>query len=189
MAEKSSRTKKLEKMPGNFWQRAATGMSRGLDKMGITQEDDYGTLRADLTKPRPKPQTMPRDLEAESKMERYEEGPFKGMPKDVKPLRKGGKVMKKISEYGGMEKYASKAAMKKHEAKETPMEEKLEKKMGKGMARADMQKVATGAVKKHEKAMHGMAGGGKACGGKMKYAKGGSIDGCATKGKTKGRMV
>ena len=158
MAEKSSRTKKLEKMPGNFWQRAATGMSRGLDKMGVTQEDEYGTLRADLTKPRPKPQTTPRDLEAESKMERYEEGPFKGMPKDVKPLRKGGKVMN---------------------------EGKMEKKMGRGMAKADMQKVATGAVKKHEKAMHGMA-----CGGKVKkYAKGGSIDGCATKGKTKGRMV
>lgn len=30
----------------------------------------------------------------------------------------------------------------------------------------------------------------KACGGAMKkYAKGGSIDGCATKGKTKGKMV
>jgi hypothetical protein len=30
----------------------------------------------------------------------------------------------------------------------------------------------------------------KACGGSMKkYAKGGSIDGCATKGKTKGKMV
>ena len=102
----------------------------------------------------------------------------------MKKYAKGG-----ISEYGGMEKYASKAAMKKHEAKETPAEEKLEKKMGKNMARATMQKVAKGEVKKHEKAMHGMKKGGMACGGMKKYAKGGSIDGCAQRGKTKGRMV
>ena len=50
------------------------------------------------------------------------------------------------------------------------------KKEGRGMAKADMQKVATKAVKKHEKSMHGMK-------------KGGAIDGCATKGKTKGTMV
>ena len=105
-------------------------------------------------------------------------------------FKKGGKVMKKISEYGGMEKYASKAAMKKHEAKETPMEEKMEKKMGKNMARAQMQKVASKAVKRHEKTMHGMKKGGMACGTK-KYATGGSVrgDGCAQRGKTKGRMV
>tara|TARA_R110000787_G_scaffold49618_3_gene118846 strand:+ start:943 stop:1350 length:408 start_codon:yes stop_codon:yes gene_type:complete len=41
-----------------------------------------------------------------------------------------------------------------------------------------MQKVATRAVKGHEKRMHG-----------KKMAAGGSIDGCAVKGKTKGRMV
>ena len=39
-----------------------------------------------------------------------------------------------------------------------------------------MKKVAAKAVKGHEKKMHGMA-------------KGGSIDGCATKGKTKGTMI
>lgn len=61
----------------------------------------------------------------------------------------------------------------------------MEKKMGKGVAKADMQKVAGKAVKGHEKRMHGMKSGGMA----KKYAKGGSIDGCATKGKTKGRMV
>jgi phosphoserine phosphatase len=52
-----------------------------------------------------------------------------------------------------------------------------------GMAHSDMakdkpmmKKVAAKAVKGHEKKMHGMA-------------KGGSIDGCATKGKTKGTMI
>jgi hypothetical protein len=35
--------------------------------------------------------------------------------------------LKKISEYGGKEKYASKAAMKKHEAKESKKMEAKEK--------------------------------------------------------------
>lgn len=83
-----------------------------------------------------------------------------------------------LKEYGGAEKYKSKAAMKKHESAETPSEEKLEAKMGKGMARATMQKMASNAVKSHEKRMHGKG-----------MAKGGSVDGCATRGKTKGRMV
>jgi hypothetical protein len=39
-----------------------------------------------------------------------------------------------------------------------------------------MEKVANKAVKGHEKRLHGMA-------------KGGSVDGCASKGKTKGKMV
>jgi hypothetical protein len=34
-----------------------------------------------------------------------------------------------------------------------------------------------------------MKKGGMACGGMKKYAKGGAIDGVATKGKTKGTMV
>jgi hypothetical protein len=69
-------------------------------------------------------------------------------------------------------------------------ENKMMKKEGRGMAKADMQKVAGKAVKKHEKAMHGMKKGGMACGTK-KYATGGSVrgDGCAQRGKTKGRMV
>ena len=45
-----------------------------------------------------------------------------------------------------------------------------------------MKKVATKAVKAHEKRMHGMAGGGKV--GQLSKA-----DGCATKGKSKGKMV
>ncbi len=56
-----------------------------------------------------------------------------------------------------------------------------------GMAHSDMakdkpmmKKVAKEEVKAHEKAMHGKKAG---------YAKGGSIDGCAVRGKTKGTMV
>jgi hypothetical protein len=65
-----------------------------------------------------------------------------------------------------------------------------------GMAHSDMakdkpviKKVAKEEVKKHEKAMHGMKKGGMTCGPARKMAKGGSIDGCATKGKTKGTMI
>jgi hypothetical protein len=48
------------------------------------------------------------------------------------------------------------------------------------------KKGAPPAMLKHEKAE---AKGKKMMGGGMAYAKGGSIDGCATKGKTKGKMV
>ena len=63
-------------------------------------------------------------------------------------------------------------------AKKMPSEGKLEAKMGKNMARATMQKMASRAVKSHEQRMHGKG-----------MAAGGSVDGCATRGKTKGRMV
>ena len=59
-------------------------------------------------------------------------------------------------------------------------ESAMMKKMGRGMTKAAMQKVASKVVKGHEKRMHGMQ-------------KGGSVsaraDGCAQRGKTKGRMV
>jgi hypothetical protein len=47
----------------------------------------------------------------------------------AKKMAKGGAA---ISEYGGKEKYASKAAMMKHEKKESPKMEKKEKKMAFG---------------------------------------------------------
>jgi hypothetical protein len=63
----------------------------------------------------------------------------------VGKMAKGGKVPAAISEYGGKEKYASKAAMMKHEKKESPKMEKKEKEMAKG----GTVKCATGgAVKK-----------------------------------------
>jgi hypothetical protein len=55
-------------------------------------------------------------------------------------------------------------------------EMKMMKKEGKGMAKADMQKVAGKAVKGHEVRMHGA----------KKMAKGGGIE---VKGKTKGTMI
>lgn len=92
-------------------------------------------------------------------------------------------------------------------------------KAGGGAMKSEMKKVASKAVKGHEKRMHGAAKGGAmkmAAGGKMdmvmkngkkvpafaadgkgkmakggvaKMAKGGKIDGCAVRGKTKGTMV
>jgi len=59
-------------------------------------------------------------------------------------------------------------------------ESMMMKKEGRGMAKADMQKVASKAVKGHEKRMHGMRSGGTA----SKRA-----DGIAIRGKTKGRIV
>ena len=61
-------------------------------------------------------------------------------------------------------------------------ENMMMKKEGRGMAKANMQKIASKAVKGHEKRMHGMKSGGLASGHK-------SADGCAIRGKTKGRMV
>jgi hypothetical protein len=88
----------------------------------------------------------------------------------------------------GMSRMADKVGFTQDEKKEEPVkkakggsvnESKMMKKEGRGMAKADMQKIASGAVKKHEKAMHGMKSGG--------YVK--SADGCAKKGKTRGMMV
>jgi hypothetical protein len=59
-------------------------------------------------------------------------------------------------------------------------ENKMMGKMGRGMAKADMQKIADMSVKGHEKRMHKMNSGGSV----SKRA-----DGCAQRGKTKGRMV
>ena len=61
-------------------------------------------------------------------------------------------------------------------------ENKMMKKMGRGMTKAAMQKVASKVVKGHEKRMHGMQKGGSVSASKR-------ADGCAQRGKTKGRMV
>ena len=87
---------------------------------------------------------------------------------------KKGNEMKKMNS-GMMAMMAKKKSMKK----DMPMEDKMPMKHG-GMAHSDvakdkpmMKKVATKAVKSHEKRMHGMA-------------KGGGIE---IKGKTKGKMI
>lgn len=52
------------------------------------------------------------------------------------------------------------------------------------------KKGAPKSMLKHEMAeAKGMKKGGMACGGMKKYAKGGAIDGVASKGKTKGTMI
>jgi len=70
-------------------------------------------------------------------------------------------------------------------------ESTLMKKMGRGMAKADMQKVAGKAVKGHEKRMHSAKKGGMIGASKMGAVKTAapSKDGIAMKGKTKGKMV
>jgi hypothetical protein len=58
----------------------------------------------------------------------------------AKKMAVGGAASKKISEYGGKEMYASKAAMMKHEKKEPMKVEKKEEKMAKGGAVKPMAK-------------------------------------------------
>lgn len=99
---------------------------------------------------------------------------------------------------GVPQKVGKEFTMKKYAKGGVPMESKMMKKEGRGMAKADMQahsdikkdkpmmqKVAAKAVKGHETRMHGakkMAKGGLAAGHKQ-------ADGVASKGKTKGTMV
>ena len=99
-------------------------------------------------------------------------------------MKKGGEakaMVKKEVEF--MKKKGAPKSMIKHE-----MAESKSMKNG-GMAHSDiakdkpmMKKVATKAVKAHEKRMHGMASGGK-------VAQLSKANGIAVKGKTKGKMV
>ena len=95
-----------------------------------------------------------------------------------KKFGKGGEMkeskmmVKKEVEF--MKKKGAPASMIKHEKAEA-------KGMKKG-GMAECKTVAKKEVKSHEKRMHGMAGGGKV--GQLSKA-----DGCATKGKSKGKMV
>jgi len=75
--------------------------------------------------------------------------------------------------------------------KPTPAQGKILEKTGKKLAKGGKAATKFGAAMVKKSAdTKGRAMVKKACGGSMKkYAKGGSIDGCATKGKTKGKMV
>jgi hypothetical protein len=90
-------------------------------------------------------------------------------------------------------KFAKKVGVPQSVGKEFEMkdENKLMKKEGRGMAKADMQKVAGRAVKGHENRMHAAKKGGSVMPSKMEKVKTAapSKDGVATKGKTKGKMV
>ena len=89
-----------------------------------------------------------------------------------KKFNKGGDMKESkamvIKEIGFMKKAGAPKSMIKHEMSEA-------KGMKKG-GMAECKTVAKKEVKSHEKRMHGMA-------------KGGSIDGCAVRGKTKATMV
>jgi len=91
-------------------------------------------------------------------------------------------------------KFAKKVGVPQSVGKEfemKDMEGKMMKKEGRGMAKAEMQKVAGSAVKGHEKRMHAAKKGGSVTPSKMEKVKTAapSRDGVATKGKTKGKMV
>ena len=101
-----------------------------------------------------------------------------------KKFGKGGEMkeskmmVKKEIEF--MKKKGAPKSMVKHEMAEAGM-----KKGGMAYAKGDMSECKTVAkkeVKAHEKRMHKMAGGGK-------VAQLSKADGCATKGKSKGKMV
>ena len=77
-------------------------------------------------------------------------------------------------------KKMNKSEVEKKRSGGTVNENKMMKRKGRNMTRATMQKEATKAVRKHEKAMHGMKSGGSV----SKRA-----DGIAQRGKTNCKMV
>ena len=98
------------------------------------------------------------------------------MGPDKAALDRGAAAVKKIKADEADTKRRSQAGEFGTMKKGGKVESKLMKKEGRGMAKATMQKVASKVVRGHEKRMH-------------KMNSGGSIDGIALRGKTKGRMV
>jgi hypothetical protein len=98
------------------------------------------------------------------------------MGPDKAVLDRGAAAVKKIKADEADTKRRSQAGEFGTMKKGGKVESKLMKKEGRGMAKATMQKVASKVVRGHEKRMH-------------KMNSGGSIDGIALRGKTKGRMV
>jgi hypothetical protein len=98
------------------------------------------------------------------------------MGPDKAALDRGAAAVKKIEADEADTKRRSQAGEFGTMKKGGKVESKLMKKEGRGMAKATMQKVASKVVRGHEKRMH-------------KMNSGGSIDGIALRGKTKGRMV
>lgn len=84
----------------------------------------------------PEYEKMLKELGMDKPSKTAKKGDFNEEPDmgSAKKMAKGGAVKKTIKEYGGKEKYASKAAMMKHEKKEGPAKEKKEKMMAKGGA-------------------------------------------------------
>jgi hypothetical protein len=97
------------------------------------------------------------------------------MGPDKAALDRGAAAVKKIEADEADTKRRSQAGEFGTMKKGGRVESKLMKKEGRGMAKATMQKVASKVVRGHEKRMH-------------KMNSGGSIDGIALRGKTRGRM-
>ena len=115
---------------------------------------------------------------------RYRAKPFKKMEKIMMNYKDGGMTMVKKDGKTVPDFAADGKGKMKEGGKVKGMHRMPDGKMMKNSAHDDMKKdapmmkkVAARAVKGHEKRMHG-----------KKMAAGGSIDGCAVKGKTKGTM-
>ena len=111
---------------------------------------------------------LPQDARNEM-LDRANEIEYKFYEKEA-GMAKGGAVKKPtakraVKEYGGKEKYASKAAMMKHEKAESPAKEKKEKDMGK---RSPVVAVMIGMTDKKKMAKGGYAN----CGASVKAAGG-----------------
>jgi hypothetical protein len=118
---------------------------------------------------------------------------YKG--KSARDMGMGSRMDPMQAATAGMEETEKVGTYKKGGKVKKMDEMKMMGRMGRGMAKADMQKkMASGGIasslKAHASAPASKAHGKKMMGGGMaKYAKGGKVDGCARKGKTKGRMV
>ena len=146
-------------------------------KVGIPQSVGREFNKADKGRKFGKGDYMAKDMTFAEKVEADNKVARKDADEKAKKYRteemtenkkKGGM----ISEYGGKEKYKSKAAMKKHESKESKTEEKMEK----GMHRMPDGKMMKDSA--HKKPVKKMGG------GAVKYKGGGSCRGAgaATKG-------
>lgn len=93
-------------------------------------------------RPKPRPAGLAEEAELRAMVNRANRAANRegaDLPENMKK-KSGGMVKKmamggKISEYGGREKYASKASMAKHEKAESPSAERAEKMAGGGMCR------------------------------------------------------
>lgn len=88
-------------------------------------------MMASSPRPKKRPAGMKNPAEMKSSMRPKTRSDYE-TEKDVEAAVKGYKAGGMISEYGGKEKYSSKASMMKHEKAESPSVERGEEKMAKG---------------------------------------------------------
>jgi hypothetical protein len=141
-----------------------------MKKEGFDNLRDYLNFKQKKTRRKDSTDTNT-DIITKGATKLYEErmGPDKAV------LDRGAAAVKKIEADEADTKRRSQAGEFGTMKKGGKVESKLMKKEGRGMAKATMQKVASKVVRGHEKRMH-------------KMNSGGSIDGIALRGKTRGRM-